>query len=110
MGELRTSGSLASGGGAPGGGPSRARQASGVQAVGRVKPPLQAEHVLEVVTPRTNAARLSPAENLFGALVHQADAATGAPVSLEIAADAERRRFLVRTATLAQQQIGRAHV
>ena len=28
-----------------------------------------AEHVLEIVTPRTNAARLSAAEHLFGTLV-----------------------------------------
>jgi hypothetical protein len=54
-----------------------------------------AEHVLEVVTPRTNAARLSSAEHLFGTLIpggHQPE-----PVSLEIVGDANQRTFLVRT-------------
>ena len=57
-----------------------------------------AEHVLEVVTPRTNTARLSSAEHLFGTLVSRQDRAAE-PVSLEIVADAEQRRFLVRTAS-----------
>jgi len=58
--------------------------------------PGPAEHVLEVVTPRTNAARLSSAEHLFGALVPRG-AGTPAPVSLEIVGDAEkfRQHFLV---------------
>ncbi len=63
-----------------------------------------AEHVLEVVTPRTNAARLSPAEHLFGALVLQAGRAQAGPVALEIAADAEQRRFLVRTESASDQR------
>src|SRR5918912_3866730 len=58
--------------------------------------PAPAEHVLEVVTPRTNAARLSAAEHLFGTLV-PGRGRTSEPVSLEIVGDAEQRRFLVRT-------------
>ena len=63
--------------------------------------PGPAEHVLEVVTPRTNAARLSSAEHLFGALVPRGQR-TPEPVSLEIVGDAEQRRFLAR-ATSAQE-------
>ena len=55
------------------------------------------EQVLEVVTPRTNTARLSPAEHLFASLVLRSGRADGEPVALEIAADVERRRFFVRT-------------
>jgi hypothetical protein len=62
-----------------------------------------AEHLLEVVTPRTNAARLSPAEHLFAAIGVQADM-DDAPVAFEITGDAERRRFLVRVTARAQQQ------
>ncbi|MDQ6670320.1 MAG: hypothetical protein M3069_06145 [Chloroflexota bacterium] len=54
------------------------------------------EHALEVVTPRTNVARLSSAEHLFGTLVPRGEHAPE-PVSLEIVGDAEQRRFLVRT-------------
>ena len=54
-----------------------------------------AEHVLEVVTPRTNVARLSSAEHLFGTLVPRGGSAPE-PVSLEIVGDAEKRRFLAR--------------
>jgi hypothetical protein len=57
-----------------------------------------AEHVLEVVTPRTNVARLSSAEHLFGTLVPRGGSAPE-PVSLEIVGDAEQRRFLARTTT-----------
>ena len=60
--------------------------------------PVPAEHVLEVVTPRTNAARLSSAEHLFGTLVPRG-AHAPEPVSLEVVGDAEQRRFLVRTAS-----------
>src|ERR687885_240525 len=63
-----------------------------------------AQYLLEVVSPRTNAALISSAAHLCGALTRHAGAADGGPVALEIAADAERRRFLVRTATLEQQQ------
>jgi len=55
-----------------------------------------AEHVLEVVTPRTNTARLSSAEHLFGTLVPRGQRSPE-PISLEIVGDTERRRFLVRT-------------
>jgi hypothetical protein len=54
-----------------------------------------AEHVLEVVTPRTNAARLS-SEHLFGTLAPRGECAPE-PVSLEVVGDAEQRRFLERT-------------
>ncbi len=72
------------------------------------------QHLLEVVTPRTNAALLSPAENLFGALSLYAGTAETGPLALEISADRERRRFLVRTGTADQQrdlvaQIGAAY-
>lgn len=46
--------------------------------------------VLEVVTPRTNVAALTSAENLFAAL------ALSHPFSVDLAADAGSRRFLVR--------------
>ena len=62
--------------------------------------PAAAEHVLEVVTPRTNAARLSSAEHLFGTLVPRGKGVPE-PVSLEIVGDADQRRFLVRTTSLA---------
>src|SRR5437763_14449659 len=66
--------------------------------------PAPAQHLLEVVSPRTNAALISPAAHLCGGLTRHAGEPDGGPVALEIAADAERRRFLVRTATLEQQQ------
>jgi hypothetical protein len=47
--------------------------------------------LVEVVTPRTNAAAIGAAENLFAAL------ALAEPFSLEIAATRNRRRFLART-------------
>lgn len=48
-------------------------------------------HVVEVVTPRTNVAALTSAENLFAAL------SLAEPCSLEMAADHGSRRFIVRT-------------
>src|SRR5258708_30512804 len=62
------------------------------------------EQLLEVVTPRTNAALISPAENLCGALTLQTSAPGGGPVALEIVSDGDRIRFLIRTATRAQQR------
>jgi DNA helicase HerA-like ATPase len=62
------------------------------------------EYMLEVVTPRTNAARLSPAEHLFAALVLRSGGAAGDPVALEIAADSERRRFFIRTGSAVEQR------
>jgi len=50
-----------------------------------------AVHVVEVVTPRTNVAALTAAENLFAAV------SLAEPCSLELAADRACRRFLVRT-------------
>jgi hypothetical protein len=54
--------------------------------------------VLEVITPRTNEASLTSAENLLGAV------ALPQPFALEIAADHHARRFLVRAATPAMMQ------
>src|SRR5882724_4640804 len=65
-----------------------------------------ADQLLEVVTPRTNAALISPAENLCGALTLQTRGPGGGPVALEIVADGERSRFLVRTeSNLKQRQL-----
>src|SRR5215213_6334396 len=49
-----------------------------------------AAHVVEVVTPRTNLAALTSAENLLASI------ALAEPFSLEIATDSAKRRFLVR--------------
>src|SRR2546423_5601030 len=74
----------------------------------RVVASAPAEQVAEVVTPRTNTALLSSAEHLFAGLTLQANAADGSAVSLEIVADSERRRFLLRTGTQEQQRRGAA--
>src|SRR5690349_24510801 len=50
-------------------------------------------YVIEVVTPRTNAAALTSAENFFGSM------ALGESFSVELAADSSRRQFLVRAAS-----------
>ena len=55
----------------------------------RGKEATPAEQVLEIVTPRTNAARLNSAERLFGSLVLHA-AGRAEPVALEIVGDTER--------------------
>jgi hypothetical protein len=73
-----------------------------------------AEQLLEVITPRTNAALITPAENLCGSLTLHTASPVGGPVALEIVADGERSRFFVRTETTAQQrqlrgQIGAAY-
>src|SRR5437016_1726838 len=62
-----------------------------------------ATHVIEVITPRTNTARLSPAEHVFAAVGAHAAMDAG-PVAFEIAGDHECRRFLVRTGSRVQQQ------
>jgi hypothetical protein len=49
-------------------------------------------HVVEIVTPRTNTAALTSAENFF------ASVSVDQPFSLDIASDANHRQFLVRTA------------
>ena len=57
----------------------------------RHRAPAAAEpHVLEVVTPRTNAAALTSAENFFASIAPEES------FSVELAADSARRRFLVR--------------
>jgi hypothetical protein len=70
----------------------------------RLKVHCTAGHLLEVVTPRTNQARLTPAEHLFGSLFADADRPEGNPVALEIVADAMSRRFFVRAGSVEQQQ------
>jgi uncharacterized protein DUF87 len=65
----------------------------------RLAPPTEV-HIVEVVTPRTNLATLTSAENLFAAI------ALAEPFSLEIAADRSCRQFLVRAAgTRVRQQL-----
>ncbi len=54
--------------------------------------------LLEIVTPRTNAATITPAEHLFAALVRER------AVSLEIAGDHLARRFYARLAGPASRQ------
>ncbi len=54
--------------------------------------PIAEARVVEVVTPRTNAATLTSAENFFASL------ALDEPVSLDIASNADHRQFLVRAA------------
>jgi hypothetical protein len=57
-----------------------------------------------VVTPRTNAALISPAENMCGALTLHTGGVGGGPVALEMVADGERSRFLIRTQTAVEQR------
>ncbi|HEV7662381.1 MAG TPA: type IV secretory system conjugative DNA transfer family protein, partial [Chloroflexota bacterium] len=64
----------------------------------RHKPVRQASEVVEVVTPRTNLAALSSAENLLAAL------ALSEPFALEVAANEQRRQFLVRASSTRMRQ------
>jgi hypothetical protein len=71
----------------------------------RTRAPESATSLVEVITPRTNSASLTSAENLLGAV------SSSEPFALEIAADCRSRRFLVRAASAAmlrhlQGQIG----
>src|SRR6266851_196810 len=59
---------------------------------------LEDPHVMEVVTPRTNLATLTSAENLLAAI------ALPEPFALEIAADGSRRQFLVRAGSVHMRQ------
>ena len=63
----------------------------------RSAPPTR-PHLVEIVTPRTNVAALTSAENLFAAI------ALAEPFSVEIAADHLRRRFLVRAGSERMRQ------
>jgi len=66
-----------------------------------------AQELLEVVTPRTNAAVITPAEHLFGALAFdQGTESTSdtASLSLEIAGDSEGRRFLARAGSSSERR------
>ena len=67
-----------------------------------------AQELMEIVTPRTNAAAVSPAENLFAAI------SLPEPFSLEIAATRDARWFLVRASSAAmrghlEDQLGAAY-
>lgn len=79
-----------------------------VKPAGRPRAP--AEQLLEVITPRTNAALITPAENLCGSLTLHTAGPGSSPVALEIVADGERSRFFVRTETQAQQRQLRAQI
>ncbi len=68
------------------------------------------EQLLKLVTPRTNAALISPAENLCGALALQTSAPGGGPTALEIVADQERTRFVLRAGSKGQQDQVRGQV
>src|SRR5689334_3115095 len=64
--------------------------------------------LLEVVTPRTNAATITPAENLLAAIT------SPEPLSIEIAATRHTRWFLARAASAAmrshvEEQVGAAY-
>src|SRR6185503_458688 len=61
-----------------------------------------ADQVLEMVSPRTNTALLSAAEHLFAALTVQNARRSQDSVAMEIAADAESRRFLARCSSPAE--------
>ena len=68
----------------------------------------QTTQLVEIVTPRTNAAAVSPAENLFAAI------SLPEPFSLEIAATHDARWFLARAGTPAmrshlEDQLGAAY-
>src|SRR5579859_2087476 len=87
-----------------GGTPALTPESNGHERAGvmtRVEAAAPAEHVLEVVTPRTNVARLSSAEHLFGTLVPRGPGAPQ-PVSLEIVGDADQRRFLARATSASE--------
>src|SRR5438132_11026367 len=60
--------------------------------------PAAAAHVVEIVMPRTNAAALSSAEHLYASI------ALREPCSLEIAADQQRRQFLMRASSVHMRQ------
>lgn len=59
---------------------------------------LPATELIEIVTPRTNAATITPMENLFAAV------SLPEPFALEFTATYESRRFLVRTRSVAMRR------
>ncbi len=70
--------------------------------------PPPAPHLVEIVTPRTSAATITPAENLFAAV------ALAEPLAFEVTADNRSRRFLGRAASPAvwahlEAQLGAAY-
>src|SRR5579872_5210945 len=70
----------------------RARTDREMKRPGRQKAPRTAEELVEIVTPRTNAAVITPAENLLAAISQPE------PFSLEIIGTAAGRSFLARAA------------
>jgi hypothetical protein len=73
-----------------------------------------ARQLLEIVTPRTNTAVISPAEHLCAALSFQTGSSGGSPAALEIVADSERCRFMIRAQSVSQSrqisgQVGAAY-
>src|SRR5437879_1379653 len=73
-----------------------------------------AEQLLEVITPRTNAALITPAANLCASLSLHTTTPGDGPVALEIVGDGERSRFFVRSESKSQQrqlqgQVGAAY-
>jgi len=65
-----------------------------------------AQELLEIVTPRTNAAVVTPAEHLCGALAigEGTRSPEGATVSLEIVGDHRGRRFLARALSASERR------
>lgn len=66
--------------------------------VRRRSAPVSHPELIEIVTPRTNAAVITPADNLLAA-ISLAD-----PFGLEITATSEARRFVARAGTVAMRQ------
>ena len=58
-------------------------------------PPGPRQQLLELVTPRTNHATITPAENLFASI------SLAEPFAVEIAATSDARRFLARARSAA---------
>src|SRR4051794_5811156 len=54
--------------------------------------------LVEIITPRTNAAIITPAENLLAAI------SLSEPFALEMTATAQARRFLVRAGSMPMRQ------
>ncbi|HEX5506179.1 MAG TPA: hypothetical protein VFW96_26410 [Thermomicrobiales bacterium] len=70
----------------------------------RHRGPARTTHLIEIVTPRTNAALITLAEHLF------ANVAIGEPFGVEIAATATTRRFLLRVGSAAMAQCATARL
>jgi hypothetical protein len=66
--------------------------------VRRRSAPASHPELIEIVTARTNAAVITPAENLLAAI------SLAEPFGLEITATSEARRFVARSGTVAMRQ------